>query len=211
LARKGAKSRRRITGLRSKATKVRSRVGRMRKPRADLEQQLEKYRHELVEAREHLAAALERQTATSEVLRVISSSPGELEAVFQAMLANAVRICEARFGNLYLHERGALRVVASHNVPRAFAEARRRGPFRPAPGSAFGKLIRTKIPVSGGVYGPDWHTKIDERNRQLVAKAERAAAESEARQREREKAELEALRESERQRVLAAMRPGVAI
>jgi hypothetical protein len=67
------------------------------------------------------------------------------------------------------------------------------------------------FPVSGGVYGPDWHTKIDERNRQLVAKAERGAAESEARQREREKrekAELEALRESERQRVLAAMRPG---
>src|SRR5262245_36667893 len=63
------------------------------------------------------------------------------------MLANAVRICEARFGNLYLHERGALRVVASHNVPRAFAEARRRGPFCPAPGSAFGKLIRTKQTV----------------------------------------------------------------
>src|SRR5262249_40148853 len=63
------------------------------------------------------------------------------------MLANAVRIYEARFGNLYLHERGALRVVASHNVPRAFAEARRRGPFRPAPGSAFGKLIRTKQTV----------------------------------------------------------------
>src|SRR5262245_52001992 len=63
------------------------------------------------------------------------------------MLANAVRICEARFGNLYLHERGALRVVASHNVPRAFAEARRRGPFCPAPGSAFAKLIRTKQTV----------------------------------------------------------------
>src|SRR5262249_34167643 len=83
----------------------------------------------------------------SEVLRVISSSPGELDPVFQAMLASAVRICEARFGNLYLHERGALRVVASHNVPRAFAEARRRGPFRPAPGSALGKLIRTKQTV----------------------------------------------------------------
>ena len=54
---------------------------------------------------------------------------------------------EAKFGNLYLHEHGALRVVASHNVPRAFAEARRRGPFRPAPGSAFGKLIRTKQTV----------------------------------------------------------------
>jgi GAF domain-containing protein len=103
--------------------------------------------NELRQRTDDLSEALEQQTATSEVLRVVSSSPGELEPVFQAMLANAVRICEARFGNLYLHERGALRVVASHNVPRAFAEARRRGPFRPAPGSAFGKLIRTKQTV----------------------------------------------------------------
>jgi GAF domain-containing protein len=94
-----------------------------------------------------LRESLQQQTATSEVLGVISSSPGQLEPVFQAMLANAVRICEARFGNLYLHEHGALRFVAGHNVPRAFAEARRRGPFRPAPGSAFGKLIRTKQTV----------------------------------------------------------------
>src|SRR6266446_326528 len=96
----------------------------MRKPRADLEQQLEKYRHELAEAQEHLAEAPEQQTATADVLKVISGSPGELEPVFQAMLENATRICEAKFGNLYLHEGGALRVVASYNVPRAFAEAR---------------------------------------------------------------------------------------
>src|SRR5262249_33564350 len=63
------------------------------------------------------------------------------------MLANAVRICEAGFGSLYLHEHGALRFVAGHNVPRAFAEARRRGPFRPTPGSANGKLIRTEQTV----------------------------------------------------------------
>jgi len=103
--------------------------------------------NELRQRTDDLSEALEQQTATSEVLGVISSSPGELEPVFQAMLANAVRICEARFGNLYLHERGALRFVAGHNVPRAFAEARRRSPFRPAPGSAFGKLIRTKQTV----------------------------------------------------------------
>src|SRR5262249_9979718 len=103
--------------------------------------------NELRQRTDDLSEALEQQTATSEVLRVISSSPGELEPVFQAMLANAVRICEARFGNLYLHERGALRFVAGHNVPRAFADARRQGPFRPAPGSTFGKLIRTKQTV----------------------------------------------------------------
>src|SRR5215510_7424368 len=109
----------------------------MRATRSDLEKQL---RRELAEARE-------QQTATSEVLRIISSSPGELEPAFEAMLANAVRICEAKFGNLYLHEGGALRVVASHNVPRAFAEARRRGPIHPAPGGDFAKLIRTKQTV----------------------------------------------------------------
>src|SRR5262249_11662101 len=103
--------------------------------------------NELRQRTDDLSEALEQQTATSEVLQVISSSPGELEPVFQAMLANAVRICEARFGNLYLHERGALRFVAGHNVPRAFAEARRRGPFHPAPGSGFGELIRTKQTV----------------------------------------------------------------
>src|SRR5262249_26017636 len=97
-----------------------------------------------------LAEALEQQTATSEVLQVISTSPGELEPVFQAMLANAVRLCEARFGSLYLHEGGALRVVASQDVLRAFAEARIRGAFRRAPGSPLGKLIRTKQTVQTG-------------------------------------------------------------
>src|SRR6516162_8295493 len=113
----------------------------------ELEQKLEARTRELSEARGHLSEAREQLAATSEVLGVISSSPSELKPVFDAMLANAVRICEAKFGNLYLHEGGALRVVASHNVPRAFAEARRRGPFRPAPGSPLGKLIRTKQTV----------------------------------------------------------------
>jgi GAF domain-containing protein len=91
-----------------------------------------------------LRESLQQQTATSEVLQVISSSPGELEPVFQAMLENATRICEAKFGNLYLYEDGALRIVASHNVPPAFAEARRRSPFHPPAGGAFGQAIRTK-------------------------------------------------------------------
>ena len=66
--------------------------------------------------------ALEQQTATSEVLGVISSSPGELEPVFQAMLANAARICEANFGALFRFEDGAVRAAAMHGVPPAFAE-----------------------------------------------------------------------------------------
>jgi GAF domain-containing protein/anti-sigma regulatory factor (Ser/Thr protein kinase) len=91
-----------------------------------------------------LRESLQQQTATADVLKVISRSPGELEPVFQAMLENASRICEANFGNLYLHEEGALRIVASHKVPPAFAEARRRGPFRPPAGGPLGQVIRTK-------------------------------------------------------------------
>ena len=69
--------------------------------------------------------ALEQQTATSEVLQVISSSPGDLEPVFATMLENAVRICDAKFGNIYRWDGEALHLVATHNTPPAFAEARR--------------------------------------------------------------------------------------
>ena len=62
------------------------------------------------------------------MLRVISSSPGELEPVFNAMLENATRICEAKFGVLLLCEDGGFRMVAMHNAPPAYAEARRRDP-----------------------------------------------------------------------------------
>src|SRR5262249_31905914 len=95
-----------------------------------------------------LRESLQQQTATSEVLQVISGSPGELEPVFQAMLANATRICEANFGTLYLREHDALRMVAAHNVPPAFLEARRTtGAFRPHTGGNLGEVISTKRPV----------------------------------------------------------------
>ena len=76
-----------------------------------------------------LAEALEQQTATSEVLQVISSSPGELEPVFQAMLENAIRICQATFGNLYLREGDAFHIAAAHNTPPALVEVRRQLPL----------------------------------------------------------------------------------
>ena len=91
-----------------------------------------------------LRVSLEQQTATSQVLSVISSSPGELGPVFRAMLANAVRICEAKFGNLYLHEGGGLRMVAEHDVPPMFAKARRDRVVHPAPDSALSGVIGTK-------------------------------------------------------------------
>src|SRR5262245_53676389 len=123
----------------------------MPKPRADLEQQLESCRRERDDARQQLAEAQrqaseaqEQQTATSEVLSVISSSAGELEPVFQAMLQNATRICEAKLGTMYLREGDAFRTVALHNAPPAFAEIRKRGPIRPGPKAALTRILRTK-------------------------------------------------------------------
>ena len=92
-----------------------------------------------------LRESLEQQTATTEVLGVIASSPNELEPVFQAMLANATRICEAKFGTMYLSVGDAIRPVALHNAPPAFAKARARDRlFRPAPDSPVGRLGITK-------------------------------------------------------------------
>jgi GAF domain-containing protein/anti-sigma regulatory factor (Ser/Thr protein kinase) len=99
--------------------------------------------NELHQRTTDLTESLEQQTATSEVLRVISSSPGELEPVFNAMLENATRICEAKFGSLYLYDEDGLTLAAAHNAPPAFAEARRRGPIQPAPDMALGRVIRT--------------------------------------------------------------------
>src|SRR5262249_61074398 len=103
--------------LRSTGTKAKTHIGQVRKPHADLERQLEAYKRKLNEAREDLAEAQEQQTATSEVLQVISSSRGELEPVFQAILENATRICEADLGSMALYEDGGFRNVARHGAP----------------------------------------------------------------------------------------------
>ena len=68
--------------------------------------------------------ALEQQTAAYEVLRVISSSPGDLQPVFATMLEKAARICDASFGNVHRWDGETLQLVASHNAPPAFALAR---------------------------------------------------------------------------------------
>jgi GAF domain-containing protein len=93
-----------------------------------------------------LKQSLEQQTATADVLRVISSSPGELEAVFRTILENATRICEAKFGILNLYENGGLCFGAMHNVPSAFADwlQSRRGAYQPILGSPPDRVIRTK-------------------------------------------------------------------
>ena len=83
----------------------------------------------LTQAQRELSEAREQQAATSEVLQVISSSPGELQPVFQAILASATRLCEAKFGTLFLCEGDAFRVASMHNAPLAYAEARTRMPI----------------------------------------------------------------------------------
>jgi len=148
LARKGVKSPARGRKLRSTGTKASTRISNGPNSLVELKKQLEVRTRELAEARGHLSEALEQQAATSEVLSVISSSPGELEPVFQAMLANAARICEAKFGAMYLNEGSAFRTVAMHNAPPALAEMRRRNPvFRPNPRIALARAAATKQTV----------------------------------------------------------------
>jgi two-component system, NtrC family, sensor kinase len=95
-----------------------------------------------------LRESLEQQTATSEVLKVISSSSGKLEPVFQAMLANAIRICEAAFGSMLLVEGNVLRRVALHNAPAQFVEFNQKNPIIPL-GQVhdLNLLFETKRPV----------------------------------------------------------------
>jgi PAS domain S-box-containing protein len=103
---------------------------------ADLQKQVGVLTRELKEA-------IERQTATSEVLRIISSSPGDLAPVFESMLANATRICGANFGHMNLYEEGSFRPVAHYNVPAAYAASLAPTPFQPHPQSGLGTVART--------------------------------------------------------------------
>ena len=171
LSRKGAKSRTRSRNLRSTGTKARTRVSRIREPRAELEEKLkararelenklDTSNRELNEARQHLAEALEQHTATFEVLQVISSSHGELEPVFQAMLANATRICGAKFGLLYRIEGDSARIISKLGIPQAFAEYLKRGPHRPplnrvSPLTPIGRVIQSRQLVHLADYRTD--------------------------------------------------------
>ena len=111
---------------RSRPVKARRKTGARKAPRAqvsipDLQEQVAALTRELRESREE-------QTATSEVLKVIANSPGELEPVFAAILENATRICEAKFGNLFLYSENSFRIAAQKNAPSAYAERWRQRP-----------------------------------------------------------------------------------
>jgi two-component system, NtrC family, sensor kinase len=103
---------------------------------------------ELRQRTDDLSESLEQQTATSEVLQTISSSQGELQPVFDSLLANATRLCAAKYGTLFLCEGDDLRVVAQHNTPAALAEQRRRDPIlRPGANTAIRRSTKTKQAV----------------------------------------------------------------
>src|SRR5262249_17996823 len=94
-----------------------------------------------------LTESLEQQTATSEVLQVISSSPGDVDPVFATMLEKAVRISDAKFGGIYRWDGNAFSLVATHNVPPAYADARSVSPFRPGPKHPWSRMVATKAAI----------------------------------------------------------------
>ena len=141
------------------AAKTRSRKTAAREPRnapamavrrgsaTDQEIEFARVVRERDQALEQLSEVLEQQTATSEVLRVISSSPGELGPVFDAVLENATRLCEAQFGILYRFEDDAFRAIALRDAPPEFAEFQQSGPIHPTPVSGLGRIVSTRRPV----------------------------------------------------------------
>ena len=132
---------------------------------------------EVARLKRELSEALERQTATSEVLQVISSSPGELELVFEAILENATRLCDAKFGSLWLCTEDGIRNVAMHDVTRAYAESWKREPllvFREHPNAVLTKMARAKkvLHITDMTAEPGYI----ERDPRMVAAVEAAGA-----------------------------------
>ena len=116
---------------------------------ADLRRANAELQHRLDERTRERDEALQRETATAEILQLINNSHGDLAPVFDAMLANATRICEAKFGVMYRTEGDALRAVAVHGAG-GYAEHRRRNPIiRPSPDTTLGRAAATKQRWSG--------------------------------------------------------------
>jgi signal transduction histidine kinase len=124
LSRKRAKSGAHGRKLRLSATKAKTRVGRAHPPRADLEQQIKECRREIAQVREHLVEALEQQTATSEVLRIISNSPTEIQPVLYTIGENAARLCAANNAVIFRLENDFLRLAASYGEIPTTSRAR---------------------------------------------------------------------------------------
>jgi len=145
LSRKGASSlTTRGSKLRSTGTKAKARVSNRPNSLSELKKQLEARTRELAEVRGHLSEALEQQTATSEVLRAITGSPGDLKPVFEAILTNARRLCEAKFGHLLIYDGERFRVAAVHAAPSILTDFLNRGPFPAGAATGLGRLASTK-------------------------------------------------------------------
>ncbi len=144
-------------------------AGQLQESYAGLEKKVDQRTHELSES-------LEQQTATSEVLRVISSSPGDLKPVFETMLANATRLCQAEFGNLWLRDGDVFRAVAMHGLNIEWLE---RDPVmdpRDHPAVPLARLARTKEVVHVTDFSAD--QSYIERDPRIVALVESAGARS---------------------------------
>jgi class 3 adenylate cyclase len=138
------KTRRRKT-MKVQARREATAARRRRSSAADLQKQLDQRNRELAEMQEHLAEALEQQTSTLEVLRVISSSSGELKPVFKTILENAVRVCGAKFGNLWLRNGDNFRIASTHGAPSAYRYFLRREPVvRADPQLTMWQVVRSK-------------------------------------------------------------------
>src|SRR6516225_767010 len=127
----------------SKPTKARSRKGKA--PRAvRRSSSVAGQETEVARFRRERDQALEREIATAEVLKVISSSPGDVKSVFEAILKNATRICEAKFGALFTYQNELFCPVAHRNTPLALLEfMNQRGSFRPPRGTSLDQLLNT--------------------------------------------------------------------
>src|SRR2546429_385516 len=144
LSRKGANSPTRARKRRSTGTKAKAGVSNRPNSLSELKKQLEARTRELAEVRGHLSEALEQQTATSEVLRAITGSPGDLKPVFEAILTNARRLCEAKFGHLLIYDGERFRVAAVHAAPSILTDFLNRGPFPAGAATGLGRLASTK-------------------------------------------------------------------
>ena len=133
----GRASEQRVKGRRGSAAGSKNRKASADLSIANLQDQLERRTRERDDA-------LEQLTAASQVLEVISKSPRDLEPVFEAMLHDAVRICDAQFGNMYRWDGNSLDLIAAHNTPPALIRARQSSPFRPSPETPTGLMVATK-------------------------------------------------------------------
>ena len=137
-SRKGAKSRTR--NIRSTGTKAGARVSNGSTSLIELKKQLEERTRELTEARGHLSEALEQQTASAELLKVISRSTFDLQPVLETLIENATRLCAAEQGFIFKSDGELYHLAADYNAPAGFREWRRRREIRPGDGSVVGRV-----------------------------------------------------------------------